>query len=61
MKNILIGLLCSIFIIGCTNAEKLTYPKGKWTAVNPKGFIPENTQKYVKDAENEGIFNEISN
>ncbi len=59
MKQVLIGLLCSLVFIGCANKEKLTYPKGKWIEVNPKGYIPENTQKYVKDAEKEGVFNEL--
>lgn len=61
MKNVLIGLLCSIFIVGCANSEKLTYPRGKWVEVNSKGYVPNDVQKYVKDAENEGVFNEIFN
>lgn len=60
MKNILIGFLCSIVFVGCASKEKLTYPTGNWVEINPKGYIPENTQKYVKDATNEDVFNEIS-
>lgn len=61
MKKVLLGLFCSLFLFGCANKEKLTYPHGKWVSVNPKGYIPDNTQKYSKDAKNEGVYNEISN
>lgn len=60
MKNILIGFLCSVVFVGCASSEKLTYPSGKWVEVNPKGFIPDNAQKYMKDTTNEDIFNEVS-
>lgn len=59
MKNILIGLLCSLVFAGCASSEKMTYPKGKWTQVNPDNYVPENVQKYVKDSQKEGTYNAI--
>lgn len=60
MKNLLIGFLCSIVFVGCASSDKLAYPTGKWVEVNPKGYIPENTTKYVKNATNGDIFDEVS-
>ena len=44
---------------GCASKDKLTYPKGKWIEVNPKGYIPKDAQKYTKDSQKAGVFNEV--
>lgn len=36
-------------VTGCQSAHKLTYPKGKWQAINQAGFIPPNAQVYHYD------------
>ncbi len=58
MKIVL--LMVSICLIsGCASNDKLTYPKGKWIEVNPKGYIPKDAQKYTKDSQKAGVFNEV--
>jgi hypothetical protein len=53
---LLIGIC---FLCGCASQDRLTYPSGKWVEINPKGFIPKDVQKYSKDSEKKGVFNEV--
>ena len=60
MNKVLLGFFCSLFLFGCASKEKLTYPRGDWVMLNPTGYIPDNTTKYVKNEKNEGVYNEVS-
>lgn len=58
MKVVLI-MVSICLLTGCANADKLTYPKGKWSEINPKGYIPADVQKFTKDSQKVGVFNEV--
>lgn len=61
MKIVLLMVSICLFSGCASNAsnDKLTYPKGKWIEVNPKGYIPKDAQKYTKDSQKAGVFNEV--
>lgn len=53
MKKCLLVLLAAGVLVGCTTTTPTqnSLPKGKWLHVNEDGYIPPNTDVYMKSGD----------
>lgn len=49
MKIFALLAVLTVVMTGCQSAHKLTYPKGRWQAINQAGFIPPSAKIYHYD------------
>lgn len=49
MKIFVLLAIVTVGMAGCQSTHKLTYPKGKWQAINQAGFIPPAAKVYQYD------------
>lgn len=48
MNQLLASIVVLVTLVGCASADKPTIPKGKWSLINQKGFVPADVKRYTE-------------